>query len=197
MRISSLPNSSLMILVRLLPDLKDLRSFQIGDYFYTPTIYWGKDGRTVMLLRTTDLLDGSKYEAKKYYLGASHKVALLKSTTVMARRLAWILLPRHISDRTYSRLIPATWGDDGWPVFGDNNQVSASDTYDKLIDLPADLENLVRQRSLVNSDDFDNDAPHQSYQDQDWWTLEEPPQVDDSLIGIELVDNGDFEKNGD
>ena len=69
----------------------------------------------------------------------------------------------------------------------------ASDTYDKLIDLPADLENLVRQRSLVNSDDFDNDAPHQSYQDQDWWTLEEPPQVDDSLIGIELVDNGDFE----
>lgn len=90
-------------------------------------------------------------------------------------------------------MIPATWGDDGWPVFGDNNQVSASDTYDKLIDLPADLENLVRQRSLVNSDDFDNDAPHQSYQDQDWWTLEEPPQVDDSLIGIELVDNGDFE----
>lgn len=78
-------------------------------------------------------------------------------------------------------------------MFGDNNQVSASDTYDKLIDLPADLENLVRQRSLVNSDDFDNDAPHQSYQDQDWWTLEEPPQVDDSLIGIELVDNGDFE----
>ena len=38
-------------------------------------------------------------------------------------------------------MIPATWGDDGWPVFGDNNQVSASDTYDKLIDLPADLEN--------------------------------------------------------
>lgn len=118
----------------------------------------------------------------------------MKSTTMVARRLGMDFFFRD----TYPTgripgLIPATWGDDGWPVFGDNNQVSASDTYDKLIDLPADLENLVRQRSLVNSDDFDNDAPHQSYQDQDWWTLEEPPQVDDSLIGIELVDNGDFE----
>ena len=54
----------------LLPGFEGSQTFKIGDYFYTPTIYWGKDGRTVMLLRTTDLLDGSKYEAKKYYLGA-------------------------------------------------------------------------------------------------------------------------------
>lgn len=170
------------------------QTFKIGDYFYTPTIYWGKDGRTVMLLRTTDLLDGSKYEAKKYYLGAFAQGSLVEvdngdGTTSWH---GFFFRDAYPTGRIPG-LIPATWGDDGWPVFGDNNQVSASDTYDKLIDLPADLENLVRQRSLVNSDDFDNDAPHQSYQDQDWWTLEEPPQVDDSLIGIELVDNGDFE----
>ena len=136
-----------------------------------------------MLLRTTDLLDGSKYEAKKYCLGAFAQGSLVEvdngdGTTSWH---GFFFRDTYPTGRVPG-LIPATWGDDGWPVFGDNNQVSASDTYDKLIDLPADLENLVRQRSLVNSDDFDNDAPHQSYQDQDWWTLEEPPQVDDSLM---------------
>ena len=126
------------------------QTFKIGDYFYTPTIYWGKDGRMVMLLRTTDLLDGSKYEAKKYYLGAFAQGSLVEvdngdGTTSWH---GFFFRDTYPTGRIPG-LIPATWGDDGWPVFGDNNQVSASDTYDKLIDLPADLENLVRQRSIL------------------------------------------------
>ena len=90
MRISSLPNSSLMILVRLLPDLKDLRLSK-SVIISILQRFTGQDGRTVMLLRTTDLLDGSKYEAKKYCLGAFAQGSLVEvdngdGTT----SLAWI-----------------------------------------------------------------------------------------------------------
>lgn len=138
MRISSLAEQFTDDLGETPTGFEGSQTFKIGDYFYTPTIYWGKDGRTVMLLRTTDLLDGSKYEAKKYYLGAFAQGSLVEvdngdGTTSWH---GFFFRDTYPTGRIPG-LIPATWGDDGWPVFGDNNQVSASDTYDKLIDLPA------------------------------------------------------------
>lgn len=168
--------------------------FKIGKYFYNPTIYWGKDGRTVMLLRTTDLLDGSKYEAKKYLLGGFAQGSLVEIAKAdgTTNWNGFFFRDTYPTGRMPA-LIPATWGTDAWPVFGNNNKVSAGDVYTKQIQLPKTLENLVRQESIVNSDDFDNDAKHQSYQDQDWWTLPTAPTIDESLINKELVTNGDFE----
>lgn len=172
------------------------QTFKIGQYYYTPTIYWGRDGRTVMLLRTTDLLDGSKYEAKKYALGGFAQGSLVEVANDDGGTTWYGFFFRD----TYPTgripgLIPAVWSDDGWPVFGDNNTVSTGDVYDKPISLPDNLNDYVRMQSLVASDDFANDAPHQSYQDQDWWTLPTAPDVDESLIGTELVENGGFEQS--
>ncbi|NEG95301.1 family 43 glycosylhydrolase [Bifidobacterium sp. SMB2] len=163
--------------------------FKIGKYFYNPTIYWGKDGRTVMLLRTTDLLDGSKYEARKYTLGGFAQGSLVEVSDKEGGGTHWegFFFRDTYPNGRIPGLIPATWDKDGWPTFGKDNKVSAGDTYDKPISLPSDLENLVRLKSIVNSDDFDNDAPHQTYQDQDWWTLDEAPASGET----EVISNGE------
>ena len=166
--------------------------FKIGGYYYTPTIYWGKDGRTVMLLRTTDLLDGTKYEARKYALGGFAQGSLVEVANPDGKGTHWegFFFRDTYPTGRIPGLIPAVWGDDGWPVFGDDNHVTAGAVYDKPIALPDELERLVRLQGVVNSDDFDNDAPHQSYQDQDWWTLEEAPEAGSNEVIVNGEVNG-------
>src|SRR5690606_6433005 len=89
-------------------------------------------------------------------------------------------------------LIPATWGADGWPVFGNNGRVPVNGVFDKPIRLSPEEELYERQKSIVVSDDFDNDAPHRAYMDEDW-TIPEAPAVDESLLGVELIENPGFE----
>lgn len=88
-------------------------------------------------------------------------------------------------------LIPATWSD-GWPTFGDNGSVPVNGSFAKPISLSPEEEVLARQMSLVASDDFLNDAPQRAYLDEDW-VIPQPPVYDESLLGVELVQNPGFE----
>lgn len=88
-------------------------------------------------------------------------------------------------------LIPATW-QDGWPTFGNNGVVPVNGVFDKPIRLSPAEEELERRKSIVASDDFANDAPHKAYMDERW-TIPSPPEVDESLLGVELVRNPGFE----
>src|SRR5699024_8420460 len=89
-------------------------------------------------------------------------------------------------------LIPATWDEDGWPVFGDDGNVPVNGSFTKPITLSPEEELLERQKTLVVSDDFENDAPHRAYMDE-VWEVPEGPEIDESLVGVELIDNGGFE----
>jgi hypothetical protein len=64
-------------------------------------------------------------------------------------------------------LIPATW-QNGWPTFGTNGVVPVNGLFDKPIQLSPAEELFERQKSIVASDDFANDAPHRAYQDEQW-----------------------------
>ncbi|MDR7188453.1 beta-xylosidase [Microbacterium sp. BE35] len=88
-------------------------------------------------------------------------------------------------------LIPATWSN-GWPTFGNNGSVPLNGTFAKPIDLSPAEELYERQKSIVVSDDFDNDAPQRAYMDEDW-TIPAAPDVDQSLLGVELLTNPGFE----
>jgi beta-xylosidase len=70
-------------------------------------------------------------------------------------------------------LIPATW-EDGWPTFGDDGMVGVGASFDKPIRLSEAAERLERQKSIVASDDFDNDAPLQAYM-LEHWNIPHPP----------------------
>ena len=88
-------------------------------------------------------------------------------------------------------LIPATWSD-GWPTFGNSGSVPVNGAFAKPIELSPEEELYERQKSIVVSDDFENDAPHRAYMDEDW-TIPAPPSVDQSLLGVELLSNPGFE----
>lgn len=92
-------------------------------------------------------------------------------------------------------LIPATWSD-GWPTFGNSGSVPVNGPFQKPIELSPEEELYERQKSIVVSDDFDNDAPHRAYMDEDW-TIPAPPDVDESLLGVELLTNPGFEDGTD
>src|SRR5690606_21597838 len=54
-------------------------------------------------------------------------------------------------------LIPATWSD-GWPTFGDDGVVPVGGAFPRPITLSDAELRLEQQKSIVASDDFDNDA---------------------------------------
>lgn len=90
-------------------------------------------------------------------------------------------------------LIPATWTD-GWPTFGNatGQAVPVNGAFPKPIRLSPAEENLERLKTLVDSDDFDNDAPHRPWMDEEW-EVPPPPSYDTGLLGVELFTNPGFE----
>ncbi len=69
-------------------------------------------------------------------------------------------------------------------------------SFAKPIELSPEEELYERQKSIVASDDFDNDAPHRAYMDEDW-TIPASPDIDESLLGVELFGNPGFESGTD
>ncbi|MEU4769904.1 family 43 glycosylhydrolase [Actinosynnema sp. NPDC023794] len=171
-----------------------------GNYYIVIITWPAGQGRQVVLFRSPELLgryataDGSNpYQAR----GALNSNGFAQGSLVpIARdggRTDWygMFFRDSFPVGRIPALIPATW-QDGWPTFGDAGVVPVNGVFDKPIRLSPAQETLERQKSLVASDDFANDAPHKAYMDERW-TIPSPPVVDDSLIGVELVRNPGFE----
>ncbi|WP_081916244.1 family 43 glycosylhydrolase [Saccharothrix sp. NRRL B-16314] len=173
----------------------------IDGHYYIVIITWPPgQGRQVVLFRSPELLgryataDGSNpYQAR----GALNSNGFAQGSLVpIARdggRTDWygMFFRDSFPVGRIPALIPATW-QDGWPTFGNNGVVPVNGVFDKPIELSPAEELLERQKSVVASDDFANDAPHKAYMDEKW-TIPTPPVVDESLLGVELVRNPGFE----
>ncbi len=175
--------------------------YRIGDYYYMVTISWPSGGsRQVVMFRSKDLL--GRYTAAGGVNNYEIKAALNSdgfaqgSLVPIARTDGQTDWYGYFFRDTYPvgripGLIPATW-QDGWPTFGNNGVVNRGSTFAKPITLsPAETER-ERLKSVVASDDFDNDAPHKAYADAQW-TIPAAPSYDQSLLGVELLQNGNFE----
>ncbi|PWR15356.1 family 43 glycosylhydrolase [Micromonospora sp. ATA51] len=175
--------------------------YYIDGYYYAVIITWPSgQGRQVVMFRSKELLGRytsaggvNTYEAR----------GVLNSNGFAQGSLVPISRPGGATDwygmffrdtfpiGRIPALIPATW-QDGWPTFGTNGVVPVNGGFDKPIKLSPAEELFERQKSIVTSDDFANDAPHKAYQDEEW-TIPTPPTYDDSLLGVELVQNPGFE----
>lgn len=173
----------------------------IDGKYYIVIITWPSgQGRQVVLFRSDELLgrystaDGSNpYEAR----GALNSNGFAQGSLVPISREDggtdwWGMFFRDTFPiGRIPALIPATWAD-GWPTFGNGGSVPVNGAFDKPIELSPEQELYERQKSIVVSDDFDNDAPHRAYMDEEW-TIPAPPDVDESLLGVELFTNPGFE----
>ena len=181
--------------------LEGAQVFYVDGQYYIVMISWPPgQGRQVVMFRSDTLLgkyatgDGSNpYESRVTLNSDGFAQGSLVPVTDDEGNLDW---HGFFFRDTYPLgripgLIPAQWSD-GWPVFGDEGAVTRGQVFDKLIDLdPAD-ELFAQQQAIVTSDDFENDAPHKAYMDEAW-DIPPGPDVDQSLLGVELVDNGGFE----
>ncbi|NHC13628.1 family 43 glycosylhydrolase [Motilibacter sp. E257] len=175
--------------------------FRIGDFYYIASITWPSGGnRQVVLFRSKELLGRytavggvNTWEARSalnsdgFAQGSLVPIARAGGGTDwygMFFRDTWPL-------GRIPALIPATW-QDGWPTFGRDGVVRLADAFAKPIRLSPEQELFERQKSIVASDDFANDAPHKAYMDTQW-TLPPRPVVDQSKLGVELLENGGFE----
>ncbi|MGQ2914021.1 family 43 glycosylhydrolase [Microbacterium aurantiacum] len=174
----------------------------IDGKYYIVIITWPSgQGRQVVLFRSDHLLgryateDGSNpYEAK----GVLNSNGFAQGSLVPIEDESgalnyWGMFFRDtFPTGRIPALIPATWGEDGWPVFGNNGSVPVNGSFAKPIELSPAEETLERQKSIVTSDDFDNDAPHRAYMDE-MWDIPSSPEYDDTLLGVDLIQNGGFE----
>lgn len=173
----------------------------IDGYYYIVIITWPSgQGRQVALFRSPDLLgryqsaDGSNSYVGKGVLNSNgFAQGSLVPISRDGGRTDWygFFFRDNFPIGRTPALIPATW-QDGWPTFGTNGVVPVNGAFPKPIALTPAQEVLERQKSVVASDDFDNDAPHKAYMDEQW-TVPTGPNYDQSLLGVELLGNGTFE----
>ncbi|SCF06331.1 Carbohydrate binding domain-containing protein [Micromonospora haikouensis] len=175
--------------------------YHIDGWYYAVIITWPSgQGRQVVMFRSKDLLGRytsaggvNTYEAR----GVLNSNGFAQGSLVPVARAGggtdWhgMFFRDTFPIGRIPALIPATWSD-GWPTFGNNGVVPVDGAFAKPIRLSPAEEALERQKSIVASDDFANDAPHKAYQDEEW-TIPTPPDLDESLLGVELLGNAGFE----
>ncbi len=175
--------------------------YYIDGYYYAVIITWPSgQGRQVVMFRSKELLGRytsaggvNTYEAR----GVLNSNGFAQGSLVPISRADggtdWhgMFFRDTFPIGRIPALIPATW-QDGWPTFGNNGVVPVDGVFGKPIKLSPQEEALERQKGVVASDDFANDAPHKAYMDEEW-TIPAPPTYDESLIGVELLQNQGFE----
>lgn len=172
----------------------------IDGAYYIATIAWpfGRGGRQVVLFRADELLgrhataDGSNpYEARVVLDSDGFAQGSLVPVARQDGGTDWhgMFFRDTFPVGRIPALIPAEWSD-GWPVFGDDGVVRVGDTFAKPIRLTPAQERLERQRSVVASDDFDNDAPHLTHLDEQWELPEPPDDGSEPVTAAEVAFNG-------
>ncbi|PPH39043.1 1,4-beta-xylanase [Rathayibacter sp. AY1E3] len=169
----------------------------IDGQYYIVIITWPSgQGRQVALFRSSELLgryataDGSNpYEGKGVLNSSGFAQGSLVPIAKEDGSTAWhgMFFRDSFPTGRIPGLIPATWKD-GWPTFGTNGSVPVGGSFPKPIRLSPEEELFERQKSIVVSDDFDNDAPAKAYQDESW-TIPPAPAYDASLLGVQLLQN--------
>jgi beta-xylosidase len=168
--------------------------FYIDGYYYVVMITWRSKGRQVVMFRSSELLGRlaatpAPYESRDALASNGFAQGSLVPISNDAGDDDWygFFFRDSYPVGRIPALIPATWSD-GWPTFGDNGVVPVDGVFEKPIELTPEQERFERLKSIVVSDDFDNDAPHRAYQDEQW-TLPTPPDIDETLVGVELFGN--------
>ncbi|RAO36561.1 Non-reducing end alpha-L-arabinofuranosidase [Micromonospora noduli] len=151
--------------------------YHIDGWYYAVIITWPSgQGRQVVMFRSKDLLGRytsaggvNTYEAR----GVLNSNGFAQGSLVPISRAGggtdWhgMFFRDTFPIGRIPALIPATW-QNGWPTFGTNGVVPVNGLFDKPIRLSPAEELFERQKSIVASDDFANDAPHKAYQDEQW-----------------------------
>jgi beta-xylosidase len=169
-------------------------AFIDGNY-YVVMITWRSDGRQVVVFRSPELLGRladtpATYESHSALNSNGFAQGSLVPISNDAGGEDWygFFFRDSYPLGRIPALIPATWSD-GWPNFGDDNgAVPVDGVFEKPIKLTPEQERFERLKSIVASDDFDNDAPHRAFQDEQW-TVPTPPDIDETLTGVELFAN--------
>ncbi|WP_232531893.1 glycoside hydrolase family 43 protein [Microbacterium halophytorum] len=148
--------------------------FAINGQYYVAMITWPSSGRQVALFRSDELLgrladDPAPYESRGVLNSNGFAQGSLVPVADGAGGDDWhgFFFRDTFPQGRIPALIPATW-EDGWPTFGDAGTVPVKGSFAKPIRLSEAQERFERQKSIVASDDFDNDAPRRAYQDEQW-----------------------------
>ncbi|WP_218009150.1 family 43 glycosylhydrolase [Herbidospora cretacea] len=172
--------------------------YHIDGWYYAVIITWPSgQGRQVVMFRSRELLGRytaaggvNTYEARGVLNSDGFAQGSLVPIAREGGRTDWwgMFFRDTFPVGRIPALIPATW-QDGWPTF---SAARVDGVFGKPIRLTPEQETFERQKAVVASDDFANDAPERAYTDEQW-TVPEPPGVDESLIGVELLQNPGFE----
>ncbi|MEU4476098.1 family 43 glycosylhydrolase [Micromonospora sp. NPDC023888] len=166
--------------------------YHIDGWYYAVIITWPSgQGRQVVMFRSKDLLGRytsaggvNTYEARGVLNSNGFAQGSLVPISRADGRTDWhgMFFRDTFPIGRIPALIPATW-QDGWPTFGTNGVVPVNGVFDKPIPLSPAEEVFERQKSIVASDDFANDAPHKAYQDEQW-------TIPETIDPAEVAPNG-------
>lgn len=176
---------------------------KVGDWYYAMAIAFGRYGRQALVFRSRSLL-GAAAPTPDPYAGkvaigtkAIAQGGLVTTRDGIAPDYAMVFADDFPTGRV-PVLVPVSWGQDAtaWPTFGNGNVGGADQvTYPGALRMPVALDEHTRRlamsKSLVTSDDFDNDADTRRWS---YPTTPAQPQLPlGAPVGTDAVANGGFE----
>ena len=174
--------------------------YKVGDWYYAMAISWGRFGRQALVFRSKTLLGaagGDPYEAQIAVGTKAIAQGGFVSTQADGVPDYALLFADDYPTGRIPVLVPTAFDDgdaDAWPVFGagltsgDNSgQVVFPGDLPMPVTLPAAEQRLAMSKSVVSSDDFDNDEPYRD------WNQPVPGEVEEPAREGELLVNGDVE----
>lgn len=177
-----------------------VHAYKIGDYYYLFMIQGaGNPVRQQICWRSKTLEHGS-FEVKKVFTGGivdedgktvNSSWGIAQGGIVQTPEGHWysIMFQDYHSVGRIPVLVPLVWGDDGWPVFGNNGK-----SVQKVLPVPVPGH---EKKSIVESDEFDNGTVRNTYDEakkNTEITAGIPAEeLEDSLA---LVEENEFGYNG-
>lgn len=177
-----------------------VHAYKIGEYYYFFMIQGASNPVRQQICWRSKELEHGTFEVKKVFTGGivDENGKTVNSSWGIAQggivdtpdgRWYSIMFQDYHSVGRVPCLVPVTWGEDGWPVFGNDGK-----SVDKVLEKPVQG---MEEKSIVESDEFDNQAVRRIYDASKKDTeVAAGISVDELESGNIDVEENEFEYNG-
>lgn len=143
-----------------------VHAYKIGEYYYFFMIQGANNPVRQQICWRSKTLEKGSFEVKKVFTGGivdekgkeiNKSWGVAQGGIVQTPEGKWysIMFQDYHSVGRIPVLVPVVWGDDGWPVFGNNGK-----SVNKVLTIPVTGH---EKKSIVQSDEFDNGTVRKIY----------------------------------
>lgn len=177
-----------------------VHAYKIGEYYYFFMIQGASNPVRQQICWRSKTLEYGSFEVKKVFTGGivdengktvNSSWGIAQGGIVQTPEGDWysIMFQDYHSVGRIPVLVPLTWGEDGWPVFGNDGK-----SVDQVLPIPISGQ---EKKSIIQSDEFDNGMTRKIYDKEKQGTeITAGIPVEELEDSLESVEENEYGYNG-